>query len=683
MDEEIKPMASLETAPPPLNTEEPLGEGVEGLRDEQEMEEELLNPPQSSDAQEKEQQAQMASEEKAKLEQIVFNQTQELDQLRLQMKSISSRNQELTNQIANSTAEIASKDNKYRLMETSRDDTAFKKIQSDEVAEKYKREKEERDTLVRSITREKNMLNEEIVSVKERLKNVNTEKMELVAEKKAWDREKRENQCELQRVRDEIAVLRESKKWLLSEINERDNKVSQLRIDASNKEIVWQNEKNNFSTKADFLNERIVELEAELKNAEATAAEQTKEFRKALDVQEKRVFEADYELTLREKITQDYKDALNEAEGVIAELKANCQRYESSIGELHEDMKNLREVVQKKEEDYENELKERSTQIAELQDELEKANELLKSRYSVGAATDEELQKIAPAAAAASQLIRSGMTLSQLYREYARVIGELEEQKVLNLQLDNEMSTIVEEIEKNAPNWKRQKEQLDRSLTHNDHLTEQLEKAADERMSLLQQKDSALRELSFTKMELERFQREHTKLREQTTHLLFVIESEARTSNGGPPLGADEQRRMYTSITGLQQKNIQLQMELENVQRDSQKRVEDAVRIESVRLREELETSKKEHENLQVAMNHLKTVMASLEQQRDRLRDLVEKGSLDPEAAQLRKENEDMKLELTSIKARYQLLENRLKELQEASTTQQRYEKQPQNRTEK
>lgn len=45
-------------------------------------------------------------------------------------------------------------------------------------------------------------------------------------------------------------------------------------------------------------------------------------------------------------------------------------------------MKNLREVVQKKEEEYENELRERNGQIVDLQDELEKANELLKSRYS-------------------------------------------------------------------------------------------------------------------------------------------------------------------------------------------------------------------------------------------------------------------------------------------------------------
>lgn len=48
----------------------------------------------------------------------------------------------------------------------------------------------------------------------------------------------------------------------------------------SNKEIVWQNEKNNLTSKAEHLNERIVELEAELKKAEATAAEQTKEFKK-------------------------------------------------------------------------------------------------------------------------------------------------------------------------------------------------------------------------------------------------------------------------------------------------------------------------------------------------------------------------------------------------------------------
>lgn len=52
--------------------------------------------------------------------------------------------------------------------------------------------------------------------------------------------------------------------------------------------------------------------------------------------------------------------------------------------------------------------------------------------------------ELSPAAAAASSLIRSGVSLTSIYREHCRVVAELEEVKAENRRIENYFHELVE-----------------------------------------------------------------------------------------------------------------------------------------------------------------------------------------------------------------------------------------------
>lgn len=58
--------------------------------------------------------------------------------------------------------------------------------------------------------------------------------------------------------------------------------------------------------------------------------------------------------------------------------------------------------------------------------------------------TDEEVAEISPAAAAASALIKGGVSLTAIYREHSRVVAELEASKAERSRLEEHINEFVE-----------------------------------------------------------------------------------------------------------------------------------------------------------------------------------------------------------------------------------------------
>lgn len=57
---------------------------------------------------------------------------------------------------------------------------------------------------------------------------------------------------------------------------------------------------------------------------------------------------------------------------------------------------------------------------------------------------DDEIAALSPSAAAACSLIRSGVSLTGIYREHCRVVAELEEAKNENMRLEAHFRELVE-----------------------------------------------------------------------------------------------------------------------------------------------------------------------------------------------------------------------------------------------
>ena len=83
--------------------------------------------------------------------------------------------------------------------------------------------------------------------------------------------------------------------------------------------------------------------------------------------------------------------------------------------------------------------------VKDLRLELEHANELLDDARKKGLVvpTDTMIAEMSPSAAATSKLLKSGMTLTQIYSEYIRVSESLRAEKDENSRLDNNLNSIM------------------------------------------------------------------------------------------------------------------------------------------------------------------------------------------------------------------------------------------------
>ncbi len=117
--------------------------------------------------------------------------------------------------------------------------------------------------------------------------------------------------------------------------------------------------------------------------------------------------------------------------------------------------------------------------IFKLEQELKNANELLSIAKRKGATvlSESDIEELSPAAAVASRLLKSGMTLTQIYSEYVNLTEQLQAEKSENGRLKEYISEIIGEIEEKAPLLKRQKHEYEEALNTINNLTNQLEKS--------------------------------------------------------------------------------------------------------------------------------------------------------------------------------------------------------------
>jgi nucleoprotein TPR len=135
--------------------------------------------------------------------------------------------------------------------------------------------------------------------------------------------------------------------------------------------------------------------------------------------------------------------------------------------------------------------------ISKLEQELKNANELISIAKRKGATvlSESDIEQLSPAAAIASRLLKSGMTLTQvtyflhrkkinlikyiikIYSEYVNLSDKLQGARAENEELKAYIHQIVNEIEEKAPLLNNQKQEYEEALNTINNLTNQLEKS--------------------------------------------------------------------------------------------------------------------------------------------------------------------------------------------------------------
>lgn len=95
------------------------------------------------------------------------------------------------------------------------------------------------------------------------------------------------------------------------------------------------------------------------------------------------------------------------------------------------------------------------------------------------------------------------------------MVAELEKRTAEHARVEKYVAELVGELNAKAPTFRQQRELYDNAREECERLTLQVELLTGDRERLQGARDAALRELAFTRAELERYQQEHQTLTKQ------------------------------------------------------------------------------------------------------------------------------------------------------------------------
>ncbi|XP_045536329.1 nucleoprotein TPR [Papilio machaon] len=239
---------------------------------------------------------------------------------------------------------------------------------------------------------------------------------------------------------------------------------------------------------------RLVGLEAELskrteelKSANDTI-EQLNEIKKKLtdraenlsqrlveqrDIEKKMTENYKTELEAKTKLADLLKTMHDDSEAKATELSEGISELQKLLNEATDKYGELETKYKQAEKDHEELMEKKNEVISSLKSELEHANDLIKAAAAQN--LDMALSDLAPSAATASKLLKSGMSLTQIYSQLVKVTDDLSREKEENRRLTTTINNIVQELEERAPMLQKQRAEYEETLDCNSALTQQIE----------------------------------------------------------------------------------------------------------------------------------------------------------------------------------------------------------------
>lgn len=195
-------------------------------------------------------------------------------------------------------------------------------------------------------------------------------------------------------------------------------------------------------------------------------------------------------------------------------LKTATEKY----GELetkHKEMELANEEIIAKKNEY----------IAMLKNELNIANEVLESSNHNISQPNEGEELSAAASTSSSRLLKSGMTVTEVYAKYVTVSEKLANKEQECARLNNYVRCIVGEIEEKGPLIKKLREDYSKTLDANDALKESNDSLLNELQQLREMNSECKRIEGVAVRENQRLKKEVNDLSRQVCHLLQEVEN--------------------------------------------------------------------------------------------------------------------------------------------------------------
>ncbi|XP_023303718.2 nucleoprotein TPR [Lucilia cuprina] len=486
---------------------------------------------------------------------------------------------------------------------------------------------DDRDHLLKVIERQNSeleRLQQDLKAYQQQLKAAITAKCEALArvdeiesKEVALDFKERRMEQEREMLHKQIQTLSQDLNRNISELQNirRENTMNTMQLEArlteKTEEVkIIQVQCNQYKETIERLTQNIQELSTKMLG-------QSEEAQKMMDFYKK-------ELDAKTKLSDLYKSNCedtdierNELSAALSDLKRMLAEASDQYGELETTFK----ATQLK---HEQDLEEKNKVIEALKDEVKHANELLKELQDES--VENAISKLAPTAAVASRLIRSDMSLTELYSLYVKATEESEMQKRELARLNLQLKTILSELNENAPMVKKQELEYEKLLETNNILAHQRDELLSKKTDMEELLVDAHAKLNHMERENKKLKHSQTDLSRQVCYLLKEIEqlriglttdgANCSSSQWGNMTTTDDviSKKLVTfnNITELQENNQKLLL----LVRDLSTKLEEAEalkqELDEASYQEKLESYASKFQSMQDTLNQQNNTVATL-----------------------------------------------------------------------
>ncbi|XP_077991395.1 nucleoprotein TPR-like [Glandiceps talaboti] len=583
---------------------------------------------------------------KAQHERLKVNAEQQYFEIEKQLISSNSKLESLAKECTelkteNTTLENERKTSEEKLkgLEVTKEDDLSTQLKLTRANDQLESEKREYVELLQKKNHEIERLNEEWSNLSDKLAAANTAKVQAQAKLDEILGEDVTTKYREKRLQQEKELLNQQNGWLNKELKLKTNELLALRKESSTEILQLRSELENKRDEVKHLQETVTSLKGTNDTQSSRIEAHILKIKDVQDENAQREEQFRAELQAQTKLSNLYKSLLDESKKSETELQSAMAEMQKLLKEASDDqnvtelkLKSVEELNTSKQKDLEE-------QIDKMEKELEHANDLLAiaRRKGIAPLSEDDLVSLSPTAAAASSLLKSGMTLTQMYSAYIESSDALELEKQENRRLNQYLDQILKEIEEKAPVMQKQREDYEKSIQTIDHLSSRLDTAMLECEKLRINSDESERKASQGTRENNRLRQQTADLGQQVRILLKEVEtarsghvsrvhSESNLSSSDVSSSSQiitEKLVPFRNIEELQEQNQQLL----GVVRELSEKKEEEERItrdgEFAELNDRLGKALEEIDELRTARNRQAEMVEGIVRQRDMYRVLL------------------------------------------------------------
>ncbi|KAL3284423.1 hypothetical protein HHI36_018582 [Cryptolaemus montrouzieri] len=466
---------------------------------------------------------------KALLETNRYNAEQSLIQVREELDKVTEENENLRSRFEISTSTITTLEEQVSTLnvEFSKLQTTCRKLEEDAAEFRHQRNLavDERDEHLKMLQRrnlEIERMQSDMKSLMEQLETATNTKCEALAKADAVESMKLTLEYREKRINQERSLLNSQVESLTEELHLKTEELLNMRRDNTSRCIQLETKLSEKTQELEVavdqikhmtelnnnLTERIEELAQNLANQRDNEGKINESYLQEVDAKTKlaSAYQQMYEESKQH--AERLKEALDEVQELLKDATAKYGELETK----HKENELSHEEVVNKKNEY----------IAILKSELQTANELLENSKQFKLHKD--MEDISPTAATTSNLLKTGMTFTELYSKYVAMSERILNLQEENARLNNYISNIVKEIEDKGPfvqklkdDYSRLADASDQLRNHNDALMIEIEQLRDSNAECRRLENSTARENS-------RLQKDIADLSRQVCHLLQEVE---------------------------------------------------------------------------------------------------------------------------------------------------------------